>query len=1307
MDEFGGLLNSSVKAVKKKRQGLLDTQDAKERGFRESTSPSWIFEQQDLKDWLSSEQSCVLWIYGTTGLGKSVLSAYLSQELPARGPSYLTAYFFCSKDNLKLQDETQLLLTFLDQIVAASPDAREVVRKIWSENPSIADSTASLGKYIEDLLTPALQTFARSSSQEILFLIDGLNECPDNSVQGIVGLIRHLTASPQSENDGETPLMPVVKVLLTCQDTAEISRDLPNATKIGIYGKNIGDIETYISQMLELHSEIAANFKRINIDAIEYFTEKSSGMFLWVSSMMECIRLTPLHDLESMLKHAPRDVEAIYRETLNRTTSKLLDFEIEYIAEVLEWLCTAPRDLCFIELRIGLALARDPEGDLLNKATFSEPVELALRRCGMFVQIATSESNITGFEKTINLAHETFKQFITNEDLAPSNLRIDVSKTSYKVAATCINYLCTMPAFDFSNKYLVGTANEAETTLRDNHKFFGYATSWPSHLNKSRFGKRTLESKLVAQALERFLNPTPLKNWVTGILVRTFHREQLWTLPSEVERGIISILKWLDYHGIILKPDSKEGNVKVIALEETTEEGDFLNVNMSLLCDIASHVTAEIWMTGNPKHQMVSQVMFLVTRDLHRDARGGISSPAESDVGVEVVDLSNLVSTECEIEQSWREANLGHAYSVMASRSNTREQGVTCGHQATKRYIASLELMTKGDSRNVAQRVWCSLCGCMIATSSDEGTRVDYRTLQRYMKRVNELIAAADGKSVEVDLTDCMDTIDGDTAQYFYDIAAMHTRKSIDEGSIDDLEGWINDLETAINLLGFLLSKDLDCRQSEIHEYARLYAEYLCILFEVKRNPDDLEKSHDFAQWCLGTADTLTQTADSNRILSTVLIFRYSYITRDVEDLDQAMKLAESAVNDSAGVCNTTSRSCLVMALSQKYRARGTKETFERANEELETLLAMKNLNSQEVVHIEANFVEHSVDLIEETGEYNDLARCLDLIQHAVSGTVTGAYFWGQRCRLLATVYSLVYKRTQDYNALKQTYPILNNIPSTNYDFSRLLLTVSDISLLQYDHTGCAHCLDEAVKFASQALSDITQKPHHKSETADYLLVLAEGYRRRFENYRAIDDWDQAVVCSNKAREANDRKWREGDFEVMCGAVQLSKVTQSLELPGIESAIETLRKAVELTSSRGAPARVRAYHQLSLALRKKYEAAGQLAALEESKQWASQAVEIMPRPQVSCGLVVDNLSRIHLLRAQSENGDISDFVEAAKLSCVNIINTPQDNVAHLEYFKTLHEIFEEGGKCGPDAVEQMELAADECNASPFGLTDMF
>jgi tetratricopeptide (TPR) repeat protein len=237
------------------------------------------------------------------------------------------------------------------------------------------------------------------------------------------------------------------------------------------------------------------------------------------------------------------------------------------------------------------------------------------------------------------------------------------------------------------------------------------------------------------------------------------------------------------------------------------------------------------------------------------------------------------------------------------------------------------------------------------------------------------------------------------------------------------------------------------------------------------------------------------------------------------------------------------------------------------------------------------------------------------------------------------------------------------------------------------------------VKFASQALSDITQKPHHKSETADYLLVLAEGYRRRFENYRAIDDWDQAVVCSNQAREANDRKWREGDFEVMCGAVQLSKATQPLELSGIESAIETLRKAVELTSSRGAPARVRAYHQLSLALRKKYEAAGQLAALEESKQWASQAVEIMPRLQVSCGLVVDNLSRIHLLRAQSENGDISDFVEAAKLSCVNIINTPHDNVAHLEYFKTLHQIFEEGGKCGPDAVEHMELAADECNVS--------
>lgn len=1301
LDEFGGWLNSSLKAVKKKRQALLDTQDARERGFQESTSPSWIFDQKKFKDWLSAEQSCVLWIYGTTGLGKSVLSAYLSKELPARAPSYLTAFFFCSKDNVILQDETQLLLTFLGQIIVKSPDAREVVRKIWGKNPSIADSTASLGQYIEGLLAPALESFARTSSQQILFLIDGLNECPDKSVQGIVRLIRRLTAFPQSENGGETSVMPVVKILLTCQETAEISRDLTNATKAGIYGQNLGNIETYVTQMLELHSEIAANFKAINIDAIEYFTEKSSGMFLWVSSMLECIRLTPLNDLERMLKHAPRDVELIYRDTLIRTTAKLHDFEIEHVAEVLQWLCTATRDLTFMELQLGLALARDPESDPSpNMAAFSESVELALRRCGMFVQIAASESTFTGLD-TISLAHATFKQFITNEDLAPANLWVDLSKTSYKVAATCINYLCTMPAFDFSNSP-VGTGNEAEATWLDNHQFFLYATSWPDHLKRSRSGNAARESKLVAEALENFLKPAPLKNLITGVLIYTFHADQVWTTLGRVERGITAILDWLDYHGIVLQPDTKVGSAKLFALEETREERSFRSVNSSLLCDLAAHVTAEIWMTGNPKYHITSRVMSLMTHILNAWHTSGIQTFGtvfESEV-FDVVSLSNLAATDSELKQSWWEANIGHAHYCMAVNSTTREKRLSQLRQAIERYIVSLDLMTDGDSRNVAQRVWCSLCDCMRMMSLNEGTGLDRQTLQHYNKKVNGLIEAADGISIDTDMIECLDAVDVDMAEYLHSTASLAHTKFVEESSIIDLE-------EAIALSGFLASKDLDCGRFEKYEYTRMYAWCLVRRFEITRNPGDLETALEVAHRCLRTANTAVLRVDINGLLSVLFNYRFSHITRDLEDIDQAMNLAETAVRDagdwSAAVA-AYGRNLLALALATKYRAVGTKEMIERAIGEMQNSLATKDLPFQEVVFYEVNFIDHSVDQMEEMGEYHDLTRCLDLGQHAMAGTLRGSYLWGRRCGFLAAVYSLVYKKTQCYDSLKQAYESLRDIPSGSKDFSRVLRTISDIALLKYDHTDCVHCLDEAVKFASDALSQITQKPHHKAETADYLLVMAESYRRRFEKYRATDDWKQAVTYSNQAQDANDRKWREGDFEWLCGAVKLSKASDPLELPGIEDAIQTLRKAVEMLSGRGAPARVRGFHQLSLALRKKYEVAGQLADLEESKQWASQAVEIMPQPHITCGVVANNLSRIHLLHAQSANGDISDFVEAAKLSCVNIINTPHDNVAHLEYFKTLNEIFEEGGKHGQDVVEQLQLAADQGKISP-DLTD--
>lgn len=278
----------------------------------------------------------------------------------------------------------------------------------------------------------------------------------------------------------------------------------------------------------------------------------------------------------------------------------------------------------------------------------------------------------------------------------------------------------------------------------------------------------------------------------------------------------------------------------------------------------------------------------------------------------------------------------------------------------------------------------------------------------------------------------------------------------------------------------------------------------------------------------------------------------------------------------------------------------------------------------------------------------------------------------------------------------------LSVLRTGDQDFGEALKILSEFALLKHSHTGCSHCLDEAVKFGSDALSAV-QKRYHKSEAADYLLTLAYAYKTKFDKYRMTTDLEQAIAYSKLGQETNDRKWREGDFKLQWVAIQLSKAMEPLDLPGIETDIESLRKSVRCLEKRGAPAHVRAYHQLSLALRKKYEAGGRHADLDESRNWAIKAVEIMVEPDICNGMVANNLARVNLLYAKSPDGMLRHFRVAASLSCLSIERTSHDNVAQFEYLTTLTEVLEEGRKCGQFVLEKMEEAADEGTLLSFDL----
>lgn len=120
--------------------------NAKERNkqlsLQESSPPSWIFDRPEFVSWLdapTADNSRNLWLFGTPGFGKSVLAAYLTEEIPRRF-ELTTAYFFC-KDGQLTNSADQITRTILYQLTKDSTSTYANVKDLWNADRSFADGT--------------------------------------------------------------------------------------------------------------------------------------------------------------------------------------------------------------------------------------------------------------------------------------------------------------------------------------------------------------------------------------------------------------------------------------------------------------------------------------------------------------------------------------------------------------------------------------------------------------------------------------------------------------------------------------------------------------------------------------------------------------------------------------------------------------------------------------------------------------------------------------------------------------------------------------------------------------------------------------------------------------------------------------------------------------------------------------------------------------------------------------------------------------------------------------------------------------
>lgn len=214
---------------------------------------AWALEQASIASWLRVDghvQS--LWLHGSAGTGKSVLSAHLIAFMRSSGSSRII-HHFCSDQYGESKEYDQILRSIIRQLLQISDEAMAHVHNTLLKSRK-APSPLELGRLVEDILTIASGGPPGSNTGPVWVVVDGVEECEPDKLHRLVGL---LTGRPKGRGRAGLPSSKNApcKVLFTSRRGPSFGRGLRGMSVVSLGEENIkGKVQAaigcYISDRL-------------------------------------------------------------------------------------------------------------------------------------------------------------------------------------------------------------------------------------------------------------------------------------------------------------------------------------------------------------------------------------------------------------------------------------------------------------------------------------------------------------------------------------------------------------------------------------------------------------------------------------------------------------------------------------------------------------------------------------------------------------------------------------------------------------------------------------------------------------------------------------------------------------------------------------------------------------------------------------------------------------------------------------------------------------------------------------------------
>ncbi|KAJ5710113.1 ankyrin [Penicillium malachiteum] len=311
----------------------------------------WILKKQEFQDWEQSMSPALIWLQGTMGTGKTVLTSKVIDYLldkPQR-PQDRVVYYYCRRVN-EYEDPENVIRSLFRQLAKPTPNSNQIRRDVQALFKQMRDHTSQLPiETCRDQLLKSLKQY-----DQITFVIDGLDECKKETIDTLLETIEFLLA------DKEHP----TRVFLSSRPDGYIKESFSRWPSIRTGTSDSGisqDIARFIDvEVGKFACKRSSEYTKYEKAIKGRLLEKSNGMFQWVylqTARLKGRRLPEdvLKGIEKMPVELPKAYENIYQLISEGESQKAL------VDRAFMWILCSCAPLTSEILLAGVCLSGDSD----------------------------------------------------------------------------------------------------------------------------------------------------------------------------------------------------------------------------------------------------------------------------------------------------------------------------------------------------------------------------------------------------------------------------------------------------------------------------------------------------------------------------------------------------------------------------------------------------------------------------------------------------------------------------------------------------------------------------------------------------------------------------------------------------------------------------------------------------------------------------------------------------------------------------------------------------------------------------------